>query len=286
VSESDEPTAREQEREAARGSLVPAASSRRTQGEAAKMLVRRGFSPREAALDLPFVREDEVRVGDAFFELLGHYGFRLFLRGAIRHREGGFDPTECTRYLDARRAVAFAERLVALSLATRRSDSRYELCHPPDSFGGTLEWYVARELRERYGFDVAEDVKFGAPGVGGDLDLVAAGEGKLVMLELKSSPPKHLGHSEVSAFLDRVGALRPHLSLFVMDTALRLGDKVLPMFLECAHERGIAAHPTRVEHEVFSLTRTVYLLNARPDLLLNLSLALAHGLKSLSPDPW
>ncbi len=249
------------------------------------MLVRRGFSPRSAELDLPFERAREPVVAERLHELLGHYGFRLFLRGAIRHREG-FDPTECTRYLDPRRAVTFAEHLVALALAERISDTRYRLVHPPDSFGGTLEWYIARTLRSQYGFDVAEDVKFGAPGVGGDLDLVAAGEGKLVMLELKSSPPKHLHSSEVGAFLDRIGALRPHLSLFVMDTALRLGDKVLPMFLERGHERGIRFELHRIEHEVFALSRTVYVLNARPDLLLNLGIALAHGIKSLSPDPW
>ncbi|MBL8684311.1 MAG: hypothetical protein JNK05_34370 [Myxococcales bacterium] len=281
----DERTAREQERDAARGSLVPAAPTVAARGEAAKMLVRRGFSPRSAALDLPFAARDEARVGDKLYELLGHYGFRLFLRGAIRHREG-FDPTECTKYLDARRAVTFAEALVALSLAERVDDAKYRLLHPPDSFGGTLEWYVARTLRSEYGFDVAEDVKFGAAGVGGDLDLVAAGEGKLVMLELKSSPPKHLHASEVGAFLDRVGALRPHLSLFVMDTALRLADKVLPMFVECARDRGVKLEPERVEHEVFALSKTVYVLNARPDLLLNLGITLAHGFKSLSPDPW
>ncbi len=281
----DERTAREQERDAARGSLAPPSPSLSTRGEAAKMLVRRGFSPRSAALDLPFAREAEARIGDELHALLGHYGFRLFLRGAIRHRDG-FDPCECTRYLDPRRATAFAEQLVALSLAERLSETRYRLVHPPDSFGGTLEWYVARTLRAEYGFDVAEDVKFGAAGVGGDLDLVAAGEGRLVMLELKSSPPKHLHASEVGAFLDRVGALRPHLSLFVMDTALRLADKVLPMFVDCAAERSARLHPARIEHEVFALSRTVYVLNARPDLLLNLGIALAHGFKSLSPDPW
>lgn len=282
----DESTAREQEHAAARGSLVPAAPSHtNAQGEAARMLVRRGFSPRQAALDLPFAREREAELQARFYELLGHYGFRLFMRGAIRHH-ARFDPAQCTRYLEPRRAVAFAEALVELALAERVDEHHYRLTHPPDSFGGTLEWYIARTLREHYGFDVAEDVKFGASGVGGDLDLVAAGEGKLVMLELKSSPPKHLHSSEVGAFLDRIGALRPHVSLFVIDTALRLGDKVLPLFEQCAADRGITLATRRIDHEVFALSPTVYALNARPDLLLNLQIAIAHAFKSASPDPW
>jgi len=76
---------------------------------------------------------------------------------------------------------------------------------------------------------VATGLKVRAPGVGGDLDVVAAAEGKLLYLELKSSPPKHLSATEVAAFVDRVRALRPDLTVFVMDTALRLSDKVLPL---------------------------------------------------------
>ena len=34
---------------------------------------------------------------------------------------------------------------------------------------------------------------------------------------------------EVAAFFDRLRLLRPDVALFVVDTALRLGDKVVPM---------------------------------------------------------
>jgi hypothetical protein len=94
-------------------------------------------------------------------------------------------------------------------------------CGGAGSFGGTLEWYVGRELRRWLGFDVATGVKFHARGIGGDLDLVAAAEGKLIYVELKSSPPKHLSKGEVGAFFDRVRLVRPDLALFVVDTALR-----------------------------------------------------------------
>lgn len=85
---------------------------------------------------------------------------------------------------------------------------------------------MARRLAQRLGFDVTVGVKCRARGVGGDFDLVAAAEGKLVYLELKSSPPKRPMLSEVTAFLDRVELLRPHVTLFAVDTALRLADKV------------------------------------------------------------
>lgn len=282
------PTASDQERAAAvrandlvkRGTIVST-----LHGDAARMLVRRGFSPRSAGLELPFARDDSDRIGDAFCELLEHYGFRLFFRGAIAN-PAGFFPHETTRYLDAVRATEFAEQIVALGICERLNDGRYRLLQCPDSFGGTLEWFVARTLRQRYHFDVVEDVKFGAAGVGGDLDLVASAEGKLIYVELKSSPPKHLSVTEVGAFLDRVQALRPELSFFVMDTALRLGDKVLPMFESAAEERGIRLNTKSIDHEVFALSPTVYVHNARPELLLNLGIALAQGLRELSPGPF
>ena len=280
-------TAKQQERAAAvrANDLVHRGPKTAVTGDVAHMLVRRGFSPRSAALDLPFARDDEDRLAQPFCELLEHYGFRLFFRGAIAKPEG-FLPPETTRYLDAQRACEFADKIVDLGMAERLSDGRYRLLKCPDSFGSTLEWFVGRTLRSKYHFDVVEDVKFGAAGVGGDLDLVAAGEGKLIYIELKSSPPKHLSVAEVGAFLDRVQALRPELAIFVMDTALRLSDKVLPMFESAADERQVHLRIKTIDHDVFALSPTVYIHNARPELLLNFGIALAQGLRELSPQPF
>jgi hypothetical protein len=153
------------------------------------------------------------------------------------------------------------------------------------NFGGTLEWYVARELRQRFGFDVAAGVRFHAPGVGGDLDVVAAAEGKLAYLELKSSPPKNLETHEVIAFFDRVHLLRPDVTLFVVDTALRLSDKIVPMLVTELERRrgGVRVVPLRVERELWALTPHLYAVNGKLDLLANIGRALAEGLRALSP---
>jgi hypothetical protein len=115
--------------------------------------------------------------------------------------------------------------------------------------------------------------------------VVAAAEGKLAYLELKSSPPKNLAVREVVAFFDRVHMLRPDVTLFVVDTALRLSDKVLPMLVaELEHRRGgsrIAAR--RIERELWALTPRLYAVNAKPDLMANIGRALAEGLHALSP---
>ncbi|HET9554843.1 MAG TPA: hypothetical protein VFP50_17900 [Anaeromyxobacteraceae bacterium] len=272
-------TARELERAAA-GRPAPATVAAAT-GEAEAMLVRRGLRPRLARPDLPFPRDLDGPEAERLAEKLGHYGFRLFLRGAILAR-GPFRPADVTRYLTAAQAEAAAEALVALGLGRRDPDGRCRLRWPARSFGGTLEWWVARELRRRLGLDVLAGVRSGARGVGGDLDVVAAGEGKLLYVELKSSPPKHITASEVAAFVDRLRALRPHLSIFAVDTALRLPDKVLPML---AGAVGTAAAPRRLLRDCWAVAPGLYAVNARQDLVENLCVAIADGLLALSPDP-
>src|SRR5512142_701646 len=93
-------------------------------GEAIAMLVRRGLTPRLARRDVPFPREVRPEVLDALAERLGHYSYRLFLRGAILAR-GAFDPATVTRYVSAERARAIADDLVGLGLASSPTPGRY-----------------------------------------------------------------------------------------------------------------------------------------------------------------
>ena len=279
-------TARELEAKAAsKGIRTPHRKGPAPASEPLTMLVRRGLTPRLSRPDLPFDPNLPPDQLDAIAARLEHYAFRLFLRGAILAPEG-FTPAQATRYLAAEPARLMAEECVALGLAARLPRGRFRLLTRASSFGGTLEWWMARELEARLGIEVATGVRSGAAGVGGDLDLVASVEGRLLYAELKSGPPKHLTDAEVEAFLRRLQAVRPDVALFVIDTALRLADKVLPMF-----ERAIAARggpPSalrRVARDTWALTPHVYLVSAKEDLVENACRAIAEGLRALTPAP-
>jgi hypothetical protein len=276
-------TAHELEAAAAAREAAPHAAAP-PRDEPLAMLRRRGLDPRPARPDLPFDPSAPPALLAAIAERLGHYAFRLFLRGAIL-RPRGFAPREATRYVDARKARELAETCVTLGLAAPLARGRYRLIRRARSFGGTLEWWLARELRQRLAFEVATGVRTGAPGVGGDLDVVAAGEGKLVYVEAKSSPPKHVSAAEVRAFLRRVRAARPDVALFVVDTALRLSDKLLPMFADALAREGVATPPPRrVVRETWALGAHLFLVNAREDLVDNVCRAIADGIRALGPE--
>ncbi len=276
-------TAREIEREAAAAGLARGRPRPVPENEALAMLVRRGLKPQLRRLDLPFPPDLGPEAADRLTRRLSHYAFRLFLRGAIQ-RAAGFLPEEATSYLEPRQCRELADLLVDLGLAARAGRS-YRLTHPASTFGDTLEWYVARELRSRLRFEAAAGVKFHAPGIGGDFDVVAAAEGKLVYLELKSSPPKHVSDEEVWAFLERAALVRADVTLFVMDTALRLSDKIVPMLVEeLSRRRGDPPPaPRRIERELWAITPRLYTVNGRPDLVANIARAIADALRQLSP---
>src|SRR5437764_254695 len=244
-------------------------------GEAMAMLARRGFRPELSRPDLPFARDLDPRLAEWLTERLGHYSFRLFLRGAIQRR-GEFAPGEATRYLTAAQERALADELLEAGILTRTARARYRFVRRATSFGSTLEWYVARELRRRLGCDVATGVKFRAPGLGGDLDVIAALEGKLIYLELKSSPPKHLTPGEVAAFFARVRRLRPDVAVFAMDTSLRLSDRVLPLLTAGLDPK--CAPPRRIERDLWMLTPHLYAVSAKADLVANICRVVGEGL--------
>jgi hypothetical protein len=280
-------TAHQLERRAAREPVHPAVPTLTpAHDDVMAALVRRGFhGVSRGKLDLPFDPEHYPEAQQQrFVEALRHYAFRLFLRGAIQHPEG-FTPDETTRFLGGAAARAMCRLLLELGLARNDADGRHRLLHPPNSFGHTLEWYVGHELAHRLRFTVSVGVKFHAPGVGGDLDVVALADGRLVYIELKSSPPRHLTPSEATAFFDRLRALRPDVAVFAVDTALRLGDRVIPLLDEVRAARGRPGHTTRFDREIWSITPYVWVVNARPDLFANLARAIAEGLRALSPDP-
>lgn len=252
------------------------------EGEAMAMLVRRGLRPARSRPDLPFPIGIDEATASRISEQLDHYAFRLFLRAAILSG-GSFEPTALTKYLSAAQATAMAESLVELGLAARLPSGAYSFVHPARSFGGTLEWYFARELSRRLGFNVAFGLKLRGSPQGGDLDVVAAAEGKLVYVELKSSPPKYLTPNEASAFFERVRTLRPDISIFAMDTALRISDKVVPMLTTVLEGSGAKPIPARVQRELWSLTPNIYLVNAKPDLVGNAARAIAEGVRALAP---
>jgi hypothetical protein len=70
----------------------------------------------------------------------------------------------------------------------------------------------------------------------------------------------------------------------VVDTALRLSDKVVPMLSDALAREGARPPPRRLFRETWALGPHLYAVNAREDLVDNVCRAIAEGLRALAPE--
>jgi hypothetical protein len=143
------------------------------------------------------------------------------------------------------------------------------------SFGQTLEWYIAELLTREFGCEATFGIRIPQAWPGGDYDVLACAEGELIYVETKSAPPRQIVQGEVGAFLERIDTVRPDLALFLVDTQLRMRDKLVPFFRAEIRRLRLKWPATRVEREIWRVGPDVYLLNSGPDLTRNLRVCLA-----------
>jgi hypothetical protein len=240
------------------------------------LLKRRGFRvyKKEPPDDL-LIPEELFR--DGFYTALHKYSFRLFLRDIIKHQDR-FTLEQVARYSTTRVTRAYLHYLLDIKMVTE-GDAGYVLSRRPiTSFGPTLEWYVAELLRREFGADAHWSVKFRRPKVGGDYDVLAKLDGSLLYVEVKSSPPKQVTDSEIAAFLARVEDLSPEIAVFLMDTELRMKDKVVPMFEQAlANRRGLPPAVVRIERELFHIQERIFIVNAKESIVRNLERTISRA---------
>jgi len=242
------------------------------------LLRRRGFRvyKKEPADDL-LVPEEPFR--NEFSVMLHKYSFRLFLRDVIKHQDR-FTVELLTRYSTGRTIRSYSAFLVRIGLVEEMKNGYRLIQRPMLSFGPTLEWYVAEMLKREFGAEVLWGVKFRRPQVGGDYDVIAKMDGTLLYLEVKSSPPKQIYDSEVAAFLDRVDDLGPEIAVFLMDTELRMKDKIVPMFEKALAERSDAPPPVvRIERELFGIRDRLFIVNAKESISQNIETVIGRALR-------
>ncbi len=204
-----------------------------------------------------------------YYRMLHKYSFRLFLRDVIQH-QNRFSPEDVTRYATASITGDYIDYLLSIKLI-RKNPKGYSLSKSPiTSFGPTLEWFIADMFKREFSADTVWGVKFKRPKVGGDYDVITKFNGSLLYAEVKSSPPKQIYDNEITAFLDRVEDLAPAVAVFLMDTELRMKDKLVPMFeKELARRFADPPEVRRMERELFQINNRIFIVNAKESILQN-----------------
>lgn len=233
----------------------------------------------------PGLSAEEV---DRLYALLHRYSFRLLLRDIIKARDG-FRAEEMTSYTPLSAVLGYLSSLEGLGLVARDPGGRYRLTRTTvTSFGETLEWFVAEVLKREFFAEAIHSASFRTAPPGGDFDVIAAMEGILVYVEVKSSPPRGIEAEEIAGFLQRREILLPHVAMFLVDTHLRMWDKMVPIMEELlggAPRDSGEAHRVvhRLEREIFHVGHRLYVLNSSRGIRSNLRCCFLDFLRKGSP---
>ncbi|OGW38165.1 MAG: hypothetical protein A2Y97_01585 [Nitrospirae bacterium RBG_13_39_12] len=238
------------------------------------LLKRRGFRiyKREPSEDL-LLPEDKF-IG-SFYEMMKKYSFRLFLREVIKHQKS-FRLEDVARYATLEVTKDYLEYMTNMGLVEKLSGVFRLSLGPIKSFGETLEWFVAEIFKVEFTAEAIWGIRFKRPRVGGDYDLIAKVDGSILYMEIKSSPPKQIYQSEISAFFERVTDLSPEISIFFVDTELRMKDKIVLMFEEELKKRHTnPPKVTRIEKELFQILDRIFIINAKDSITANIEKVLS-----------
>lgn len=259
-------------------------------GDLYQMLRRRGLKlHRRVGPERLLVHQGmSSQAKEEFYRLMHRYSFRLWLRDLIKLRQGE-NPEAVCPYCSPSSCRHYMEALSRMGLVEMARGGAWRLLREGvTSFGETLEWFVAEIFRREFYAQVIHGVSFRSPPPGGDFDVLAAMEGLLVYVECKSSPPRGIEAEEVAGFIGRSRLLGPHVALFLVDTHLRMLDKMVPILEELmggpARDSGDpCVRVQRLEREIFHVEHRLYVLNSGRRMAGNLRCCLMDFLGSSSP---
>lgn len=226
------------------------------------LLKTRGFYiyKKSPPSEIPLLPEDKHI--DEYYELLRRYSFRIFLRDVIKYQDR-FAVEDVVHYATEEVTADYLKILQDMGLIEKLNNQYRITKRPIRSFGPTLEWFVAEIFKREYRTEAIWSVRFKRSKVGGDYDVITKLDSRILYIEVKSSPPKQIYQSEISAFYDRVNDLSPEIAIFLMDTELRMKDKIVPMFEEELNGRGLESEVMRIEQELFHINNRVFIINSK-----------------------
>lgn len=219
-----------------------------------------------------------------FYEMMKKYSFRLVLRDMIKSHEQ-FRIQDLTHYCSSSVVQGYCHLLDEMGVIIKDGRSKYRTwVSPLYSFGPTLEWFIAEMFKREFASPAIYGVSVRNTQSGGDYDVIASWNRRLVYVEVKSSPPKGIEQNEISTFFSRMDDLLPDVGFLFNDTQLRMRDKLVVMFEEdLAMRYGKESknlYPVeRLSGELFHLRNRVFIVNSKKAVVENFRICLKHYLR-------
>jgi hypothetical protein len=225
-----------------------------------------------------------------FYEMMKKYSFRLVLRDIIKHQDR-FRIQDLIHYCSPKVAQGYCDFLYKMGAIQKDRTGRYRTrVFPIYSFGPTLEWFIAEMFKRDFASPALYGVHVKKTPSGGDYDVIASWNRRLIYVEVKSSPPKGVELGEVKTFFSRIDDLLPEVAILFNDTQLRMKDKLVVMFEEELERRyGEESKPRypveRLVEELFHVRHRVFIVNSKKDVVENFHVCLRDYLQHGANEP-
>ena len=222
-----------------------------------------------------------------FYEMMKKYSFRLVLRDMIKYQDR-FRIQDLTHYCSSRVVQGYCDLLCEMGAIIKNGKGKFRTrVSPLYSFGPTLEWFIAEMFKREFASPAIYGVSVKNTPSGGDYDVMASWNQRLVCVEVKSSPPKGVEQNEISTFFSRIDDLLPDVVILFNDTQLRMKDKLVVMFEEELGRRygeeSKRLYPVeRLIEELFHVQHRIYIVNSKKDVAENFQICLKHYLQHAS----
>jgi hypothetical protein len=218
------------------------------------------------------------------YEMMKKYSFRLVLRDMIKYQDR-FRVQELTHYCSSKVVKGYCNLLCEIGAIVKDGRGKYRTrVSPLYSFGPTLEWFVAEMFKREFASPAIYGVSVKNTPSGGDYDVMASWNQRLVYVEVKSSPPKGIEQNEISTFFSRMDDILPDVAFLFNDTQLRMKDKLVVMFEEELERRYGGESKTlypveRIFEELFHIQDHIFIVNSKKDVVENFQICLKHYLR-------
>ena len=225
-----------------------------------------------------------------FYEMMKKYSFRLVLRDMIKYQDR-FRIQDLTHYCSSKVVQGYCDLLCEMEAITKNGKGRYHTqVSSLYSFGPTLEWFIAEMFKREFASPAIYGVSVKNTPSGGDYDVIASWNQRLVYVEVKSSPPKGVEQSEISTFFSRINDILPDVAFLFNDTQLRMKDKLVVMFEEELMRRygreSKTLYPVeRLIEELFHVQNHIFIVNSKKGVVENFQICLKHYLQYGLPSP-
>ena len=235
------------------------------------VLKRRGFnffnSCPTGELLIPQVSDSEIL--EKFYKYFKKYSFRLFLKDVIKNKEK-IKLEELVHFCSIGTAKKYLNFLDKAEMIEKLKGNTFRLKNRNiNTFGVTLEWFVTQVFGREFNSPADWRVKMLNLESGGDFDVIAVLERMMVFVEVKSSPPKHIHQNVVSEFFLRINDLNPDISIFFVDTHLRLKDKINVMFGYELNSMNCKYEIKNFFGKIYSINNNIFIVNSKPDIITN-----------------